>query len=71
MVSSVMFESMSAAVTVGLSTGITPQLSDAGKVVLCLTMFFGRLGPLTTAYALQRRQRPSRYRFPTAQVRIG
>lgn len=67
----IMFETMSAAATVGLSTGITPSLSTAGKVLLCLTMFFGRLGPLTTAYALQRRQRPTRYRFPTAQVRIG
>ncbi|MCC6791510.1 MAG: Trk family potassium uptake protein, partial [Thermomicrobiales bacterium] len=66
-----MYETMSAAATVGLSTGITPSLSDAGKLVLCATMFFGRLGPLTTAYALQRRQRPARYRFPTAQVRIG
>jgi hypothetical protein len=34
-------------------------------------MFFGRLGPLTAAYALQRRQRPAHYRFPAAQLRIG
>ena len=66
-----MFETMSALATVGLSTGITPDLSTAGKLVLCATMFFGRLGPLTVAYALQRRQRPTRYRFPAAQVRIG
>ena len=43
----------------------------AGKLVLCTTMFFGRLGPLTVAYALQRRQRPARHRFPAAAVRIG
>jgi trk system potassium uptake protein TrkH len=67
----IMFETMSAAATVGLSTGITPEFSSIGKIILCLTMFFGRLGPLTTAYALQRRQRPARYRFPTAQLRIG
>ena len=66
-----MFETMSALATVGLSTGITPDLSTAGKLVLCATMFFGRLGPLTVAYALQRRQRPARYRFPVAAVRIG
>ncbi|MDQ2683523.1 MAG: Trk family potassium uptake protein [Chloroflexota bacterium] len=66
-----MFEAMSALATVGLSTGITPALSTAGKLVLCGAMFFGRLGPLTAAYALQRRQRPVRYRLPVAPVRIG
>jgi trk system potassium uptake protein TrkH len=66
-----MFETMSALATVGLSTGITPELTTAGKLVLCATMFFGRLGPLTVAYALQRRQQPARYRFPATRVRIG
>lgn len=66
-----MFETMSALTTCGMSTGITPSLSTAGKLVLCLTMFVGRLGPLTAAYALQRRQRPTRYRYPVAAVRIG
>lgn len=44
-----MFEVTSAFGTVGLSTGITPELSAAGKLVLILTMFIGRLGPLTIA----------------------
>lgn len=66
-----MFEAMSALATVGLSTGITPGLTTAGKLLLCLAMFAGRLGPLTIAYALQRRQRPTRYRFPEEPVRIG
>jgi trk system potassium uptake protein len=66
-----MFETMSALATVGLSTGITPSLTDAGKVLLCAVMFFGRLGPLTAAYALQRHQRPTRLRFPSVAVRIG
>lgn len=66
-----MFETMSALATCGLSAGITPSLSTAGKLVLCVTMFVGRLGPLTAAYALQRRQRPMRYRFPVSPVRIG
>ena len=43
----VMFEVVSGFATVGLSTGITPGLSDASKLLLCLTMFIGRLGPLT------------------------
>lgn len=66
-----MFETMSGLATVGLSTGITPALSVAGKLVLCIAMLFGRLGPLTVAYALQRRQRPVRYRHPAGAVRIG
>ena len=53
------------------SPGITPSLSTAGKLLLCLAMFVGRLGPLTVVYALQRRQAPTRYRFPGAAVRIG
>ena len=66
-----MFESMSALATMGASTGITPTLTVAGKVILCAAMFVGRLGPLTAVYALQRHQRPERYRFPEEAVRIG
>ncbi len=66
-----MFETMSAMATVGLSTGITPEVSTAGKVILCIAMYIGRLGPLTAVYALQRRQQQARYRFPEGSVRIG
>lgn len=45
----VLFEVVSGFGTVGLSTGITPHLADASKLLLCLTMFIGRLGPLTIA----------------------
>jgi trk system potassium uptake protein TrkH len=65
------FETMSALATDGVSTGITPLLSTAGKLVLCLTMIFGRIGPLTAVYALQHRQRRVRYRFPEEPIRIG
>jgi trk system potassium uptake protein TrkH len=66
-----MFESMSALATVGASTGITPALTVAGKLILCAAMFVGRIGPLTAVYALQRHQHPERYRFPEEAVRIG
>lgn len=66
-----MFEAMSALATVGVSTGITPALSALSKVVLCLLMVVGHLGPLITVYALQRWQHPQRYRFPEEAVRIG
>lgn len=45
----VLFEVVSGFGTVGLSTGITPQLTDASKILLCLTMLIGRVGPLTIA----------------------
>jgi trk system potassium uptake protein TrkH len=66
-----MFEAMSALATVGLSTGITPAMTTAGKLVLCFAMLFGRIGPLTAAYALQRLQHPVQFRLPVAPVRIG
>lgn len=68
---SLFFEAMSAVGVVGLSTGITPELTTPGKLLLSGAMIFGRLGPLTVAYALQRRQHVVRYRFPETPVRIG
>lgn len=68
---SLMFETMSALATAGLSTGVTEDLSSGGKSVLIVAMFIGRLGPITLAYALQSRQRRDRYRFAEANVRIG
>jgi trk system potassium uptake protein TrkH len=67
----VLFETVSAFGTVGLSTGITPQLSGAGKVIVTLLMYVGRLGPLTMAYALLRFRKPARYRFAEERVMIG
>jgi trk system potassium uptake protein TrkH len=66
-----MLESMSAIATAGLSTGLTPEITDPGKIILCIGMLFGRLGPLTAVYALQRRSRPARYRYPEATIRLG
>jgi trk system potassium uptake protein TrkH len=47
-----LFESCSAAGTVGVSTGITPHLSDAGKFVMIVCMYLGRLSPVTVVVAL-------------------
>jgi len=66
-----LFETVSAFGTVGLSTGITPALSTAGKLVITATMFAGRLGPLALALSLMQRQQPSAYRYPQEAVRIG
>lgn len=66
----VVFEAFSAFGTVGLSTGLTPQLSTLGKVLIILLMFVGRVGPLTLgALFTERRKRPLRY--PEENVLVG
>jgi trk system potassium uptake protein len=67
----ILFETVSAFGTVGLSTGITPFLSIPGKLVIVLTMFIGRLGPLTLVMSLARVQNKAAYRYPQGSVRIG
>ena len=68
---SLMFETMSGLATVGISTGLTPELTAPGKLVLCIAMFVGRLGPLMVFYALQRRESQQNYSYPEAWVRMG
>lgn len=67
----ILFETVSAFGTVGLSTGITPQLSPAGKLLIILTMFGGRLGPLTLVYALAQRRRKTTIRYPEEKIIVG
>jgi trk system potassium uptake protein TrkH len=65
-----LFEQVSAFGTVGLSTGITPGLAPASKAWIILTMFVGRLGPLTMTLVVLPR-RPAAARFPAERVMIG
>ena len=68
----VMFEAFSAFATVGLSTGITPDLGDPARVATIIGMFVGRLGPLTIALALALRfSRRERVRYPEEELPIG
>ncbi|EFM09994.1 potassium uptake protein, TrkH family [Paenibacillus curdlanolyticus YK9] len=67
----ILFETTSAFGTVGLTTGITTTLTDFGKIILSLTMFAGRLGPLTLAYALGPRAEKELYRHPEGKIIIG
>jgi len=66
-----LFETVSALGTVGLSTGITSKLSAIGKILIIVTMFLGRVGPFTLALAIGQRQRVERYRYPDERVLIG
>ncbi len=68
---SLFFEAVSAFGTVGLSTGITADLSRAGKLVITLTMLVGRVGPLTIALAAARRGQRRSYVLPEERVMIG
>ncbi|WP_028594076.1 TrkH family potassium uptake protein [Paenibacillus assamensis] len=67
----ILFEATSAFGTVGLSMGVTPELSAFGKVLISLTMFAGRLGPLTLAYALGPKSERELYRHPEGKITIG
>lgn len=67
----VLFESISAFATVGLSTGITPTLPSAAKYVLVVLMFFGRTGTMTLAAALALRERRRVIRMPEERLLVG
>ena len=67
----VLFETVSAFGTVGLSMNMTPTLSDFGRILIILTMFAGRLGPLTLAYALAQGRQKSVVRHPVEKILIG
>jgi len=65
------FECLSAIGTVGLSTGITPQLSSLSKIVIILLMFLGRVGSLTVFIAVSRKSYGSGLRQPVGKVIVG
>ncbi len=71
---SLMFESLSAFGTVGLSLGITPYLSVMGKIILTIMMFFGRLGPLTIIVAMNNKANKTGkdlLRYPEGKIIVG
>jgi trk system potassium uptake protein TrkH len=65
------FEAVSAFCTVGLSTGVTPDLTVASKVLLCVVMFVGRVGSLSFFVLLVRDAPSSHVRYPEERVHIG
>jgi len=70
---SVLFEVTSAFGTVGLSLGLTPTLSVVGKIAIILTMFIGRVGPLTLAFVLsqKRNKQVGHIKYPDERIMIG
>ena len=68
----VLFETVSAFGTVGLSMGLTPELSHAGRLLIIMTMFLGRVGTITAVFALtQRTRKTQRIKYPEDKILIG
>lgn len=66
-----MFETVSAFGTVGLSMGVTPDLTVQGKLIITLMMFIGRLGPLGIALAISRKKTSKRFYYAQENIMIG
>jgi len=67
----ILFESTSALGTVGLSTGITPELSNIGKVIITTSMIIGRVGPLAVATSFFGSSAKTLYRYPFEEIFVG
>ena len=66
-----LFESVSAFGTVGLTTGMTPDVSSWGRLILIAAMFIGRIGPLTLVLAMAQHAEGDLYRYAEERVTIG
>ncbi|MGG0175924.1 TrkH family potassium uptake protein [Gottfriedia acidiceleris] len=67
----ILFEATSAFGTVGLSMGLTPDLTPIGRILIILTMFAGRVGPLTIAFAVTLRRTSDPFKRPKGKIMIG
>jgi trk system potassium uptake protein len=67
----IVFEQISAFATVGLSMNYTDELSAVGKVIIIVTMFIGRVGPLTLAVSLSGAPRTNLLKYPRTYLMIG
>lgn len=70
---SIIFEAISAFGTVGVTLGITPYLSFIGKLLIILTMYIGRVGPITLVMAItrQKKKNAGNIKYPEAKILIG
>lgn len=66
-----LFETVSGFATVGLTRGVTPGLSDIGKLLIISTMYLGKVGPLTLFYAFTKREKNKSYKEAVGNVLIG
>lgn len=67
----ILFEVVSALGTVGLSLGLTTELTDFGRILIIITMFVGRLGPLTLGYAFVYQKSQPDLKYPSTKIMVG
>ncbi|MGL6170196.1 MAG: potassium transporter TrkG, partial [Fusobacteriaceae bacterium] len=67
----IVFEVISAFATVGLTLGITPELSWFSQLLIIITMFVGRLGPLTFALAIGETKKKEQFKYPKENILVG
>ena len=69
--SNILYEVISAYGTVGLTRGITPNLSSIAKLLIMLTMVFGKIGPLTMIYVFSNKSSSNAYREAEESILVG
>ena len=68
----VVYETVSATATVGLTRNLTPLLDIAGKIIIICTMYLGRIGPISLAIAFNiKKQKPDIIKNPTEEISVG
>ena len=68
----ILYEAVSATATVGLTRGLTPTLSAWGKLIIIVTMYLGRVGPISLAIVFgTRRQSENLIKEPTEEISVG
>ena len=70
--SDILYETVSATATVGLSRNFTPLLNTAGKIIIALNMYFGRVGPISLAVAFSSKKKSINIvNNPTEEISVG
>ena len=68
----ILYETVSAAATVGLTRNLTPSLNNIGKIIIMITMYLGRVGPISLAVAFNlRRDNLNTVRCPEEEISVG
>ena len=68
----IIYETVSATATVGLTRSLTPSLNNWGKLIIIATMYFGRVGPISLAFALRGKNKNENIiKNPTEEISVG
>ena len=66
-----LYEVFSAVGTVGISRGLTPHLNEAGRVIIIICMYLGRIGPISMAIAFSRKKPENSIRYAEGEITVG